>query len=68
MRQYEVYGCVRGFLFGICLVYPTVAKEVKNKNSYIKIYYEWEKIDKNHIDSSCPVQKNRVKMIIRGSN
>ena len=37
--------CMNSF-FGTCFIYPAVTKEVKNKNPYIKIYYEWEKIDK----------------------
>ena len=37
--------CMDSF-FSTYFLYPIVAKEVKNKNSYIKIYYEWEKIDK----------------------
>ena len=45
-----------------------MAKEVMNKNLYIKIYYELEKIDKYNIDSSCLAQKNRIERIIRGSN
>ena len=37
--------CMDSF-FSTCFIYSVVAKEVKNKNPYIKIYYEWEKIDK----------------------
>ena len=33
-------------LFLVLASYIPPAKEVKNKNLYIKIYYEWEKIDK----------------------
>ena len=31
--------CMNSF-FGTCFIYPAVTKEVKNKNPYIKIYYE----------------------------
>ena len=51
MRKYEIFGYVHGFFFSTCFIYLAVAKEVKNKNPYIKIYYEWEKIelDKNKV-------------------